>query len=82
MYVFRTSLTIATNVDPTDPVVLFVKASSQAEYPDERASAMKTLDQACALGFFYEQLIKKDPLLRNCRDNLEYKSINKRYFND
>ncbi|MBK7572644.1 MAG: hypothetical protein IPI10_13810 [Bacteroidetes bacterium] len=41
MYVFRTSLTIATNVDPKDPVVLFVKALPRQNIRDERASARR-----------------------------------------
>ncbi len=80
MDLFKSNLLIAQNADSTDPIVLFVSASYQAENPSNRIIALKTLKNACELGFAYQSLIQKDPILRNCKNEPQFKSIMETYF--
>lgn len=80
MDLFKSNLLMAQNADSTDPIVLFVSASYQAENPTNRIIALKTLETACELGFVYKSLIQKDPILRNCKNEPQFKSIMEIYF--
>lgn len=80
MDLFKSNLLLAQNADSTDPIVLFVSASHQAENPSNRIIALKTLKNACELGFAYKSLIQKDPILRNCKNEPLFKSIMETYF--